>query len=117
MSRLGRLRRITRTLRFRVTAGYALFFCVLLIGVGAIYRQKLANSLDTQIRNGQGQNGYVFVNCWLTSAPEVTGVYLARIDPAAFPYSQVVYINSAMDKHILPAGWQLNNSNSAPNSP
>ena len=69
----------------------------------------------TQIRNGQGQSGNVFVNCWLTSAPGVTGVYLSRIDPVVFPYSQVVYINTAMDNHIIPAGWLLNNSNSAPN--
>jgi heavy metal sensor kinase len=38
-----------------VTAGYALFFCVLLIGVGAVYRQKLAASLDSQIRDGLEQ--------------------------------------------------------------
>lgn len=42
-------------MRFRVTAGYALFFCVMLIGVGAVYRQKLAASLDTQIRDGLEQ--------------------------------------------------------------
>ena len=89
-------------------------------GNGAVFFQNselkavTSGGFYTQIRNGQGQNGNVFVNCWLTSAPGVTGVYLARIDPTAFPYSQVVYINSAMDKHIIPAGWLLNNSNSAP---
>ena len=50
-----------------------------------------------------------------TSAPGVSNVFLARIDPTAFPYSQVVYINTAMGAHIAPVGWQLNNSSVAPN--
>jgi hypothetical protein len=32
-----------------------------------------------------------------------------------FPYSQVVYINTAMGAHIIPAGWLLNNATTAPN--
>ncbi len=55
MRRSRDLRRITRSLRFRLTAGYALFFCVMLIGVGAIFRQKLAASLDAQIREALEQ--------------------------------------------------------------
>jgi signal transduction histidine kinase len=42
-------------LRFRLTVGYALFICVMLIGVGAIYRQKLAAILDNQVRDGLEQ--------------------------------------------------------------
>jgi hypothetical protein len=42
-------------------------------------------------------------------------MYLGRIDPTVFPYSQVVYINSAMGPHIIPAGWLLNNATAAPN--
>ena len=53
--RLGKVQRITRSLRFRLTVGYALFFSVMLIGVGTLYRQKLAASLDTQIRDGLEQ--------------------------------------------------------------
>ncbi len=68
----------------------------------------------TQIRNPQGQAGFVFLNDRLTSEPGVTGMYLARIDPDVFPYSQVVYINSAMDAHIIPAAWLLNNASTAP---
>jgi pectin methylesterase-like acyl-CoA thioesterase len=68
----------------------------------------------TQIRNPQGQGGYVFVNSRLTSEPGVTGMYLGRIDPTVFPYSQVVYLNCAMGSHILPAGWLLNNATAAP---
>jgi len=53
--RVRDFRRITRSLRFRLTVGYALFFCVMLIGVGTVFRQKLAASLDTQIREALDQ--------------------------------------------------------------
>ena len=68
----------------------------------------------TQIRNAQGQNGFVFVNSRLTSEPGVTGVYLSRIDPTVFPYSQVVFIDTAMGPHIRPDAWLLNNATAAP---
>jgi hypothetical protein len=89
-------------------------------GTGAVYFQNCelkaatAGGYYTQIRNGQGQGGYVFVNSRLTSEPGVTGMYLARIDPTVFPYSQVVYLNCAMGAHVLPAGWLLNNATIAP---
>jgi heavy metal sensor kinase len=35
------LGRVTRGLRFRLTAGYALFFSILLIGVAALFRERL----------------------------------------------------------------------------
>lgn len=90
-------------------------------GNGAVYFQNdelkavTSGGYYAQIRNGQNGNGNVYVNCKLTSAPGVTGSYLARIDPTVFPYSQVVYINTMMGPHINPVGWLLNNSNSAPN--
>ena len=84
-------------------------------GYGAAYFQNCelravtAGAYYTQIRNNQGQYGNVFVNCRLTRSDEsVTGAYLSRIAPDVFPYSQVVYIGSAMDAHILPQGWLLN---------
>jgi heavy metal sensor kinase len=42
------LRRISRGLRFRLTASYALFFAVLSIGVAFLFRESLKRSLDTQ---------------------------------------------------------------------
>jgi len=42
------LRRITRGLRFRLAATYALFFTILLVGVAAYFRQSLVNTLDNQ---------------------------------------------------------------------
>jgi pectin methylesterase-like acyl-CoA thioesterase len=66
----------------------------------------------TQIRNGDGQNGYVFYDDVLTRAPGVAdgSVYLGRIDPTVYPHSQAVYIDTKMDAHINPAGWLLNNA-------
>lgn len=90
-------------------------------GTGPVFIQnselKAATSggYYTQIRNPSGQAGFVFLNDRLTSEPGVTGMYLGRIDPTVFPFSQVVYINSAMDSDILPAGWLLNNAATAPN--
>jgi heavy metal sensor kinase len=48
---VSRRRRITRGLRFRLTASYALFFAVLLTGTAALFRQRLATLLDNQVRN------------------------------------------------------------------
>jgi heavy metal sensor kinase len=53
--RLRQFRRITRSLRFRLTVGYALFFSVMLIGVVMVYRQRLSASLDAQVRDGLEQ--------------------------------------------------------------
>ena len=66
----------------------------------------------TQVRNGVGQYGYVFYDDTLTSAPGVAdgSVYLGRIDPTVYPYSQAVYIDTRMGPQINPAGWLLNNA-------
>jgi hypothetical protein len=91
-------------------------------GTGTVFFQNCelkavtSNGYYTMIRNPQGVNGDIFVNCRLTRADDsITGSYLARIDPTVFPYSQVVYINCAMDAHIRPVGWLLNNATEAPN--
>ena len=41
-------RRLARGLRFRLTVSAALFFAVLLIGVAALYRERLATELNDQ---------------------------------------------------------------------
>jgi heavy metal sensor kinase len=43
--------RFTRSLRFRLTASYALFFAVLLTGVAALFRERLAYTLDQQVQD------------------------------------------------------------------
>ncbi len=42
------LRRLSRGLRFRLTASYALFFTLLLIGVALLFRERLDSSLRTE---------------------------------------------------------------------
>jgi pectin methylesterase-like acyl-CoA thioesterase len=66
----------------------------------------------TQVRNPAGQYGYVFYQDTLTAAPGVAdgSVYLGRIDPTVYPYSQAVYIDTKMGPQINPAGWLLNNA-------
>jgi pectin methylesterase-like acyl-CoA thioesterase len=89
-------------------------------GNGAVYFQNCelkavtSGGFYAQVRSDQGRSGNVYVNCRLTGAPGVSGVYLARIDPIVFPYSQVVFINCAMDSHIAASGWLLNNASTAP---
>ena len=43
-------RRVSRGLRFRLTASYALFFALLLIGVAMLFRERLSATFDTQLR-------------------------------------------------------------------
>ncbi|MBV9383361.1 MAG: hypothetical protein JO242_22180 [Streptosporangiaceae bacterium] len=86
-------------------------------GVGTVFwthdeLRSMHAGYVTQVRNGAGSNGYVFYDDTLTRAPGVAdgSVYLGRIDPTVYPYSQVVYIDTKMDAHINPAGWLLNNA-------
>ena len=67
-----------------------------------------------QARNEGSAHGFIFKECLLTADPGVSGVFLARIDPNAYPESEVVFINCAMGDHIAPVGWLLNNASSAP---
>ncbi len=89
-------------------------------GVGTVFwthgeLKSMHAGYVTQIRNSEGQNGYVFYDDTLTHASGVAdgSVYLARIDPTVYPYSQAVYIDTTMDSHINPAGWLLNNADCA----
>jgi pectin methylesterase-like acyl-CoA thioesterase len=86
-------------------------------GVGTVFWTRdefksLHAGYVTQVRNPEGQFGYVFYDDTLTRAPGVAdgSVYLGRIDPTVYPYSQAVYIDTKMDAHINPAGWLLNNT-------
>lgn len=55
MSRRRDFRRLTRGLRFRLTASYALLFAILLTGVALLFRVRLANTLDTQVEEELNQ--------------------------------------------------------------
>jgi heavy metal sensor kinase len=45
---VARQRHLTRGLRFRLTAGYAILFALLLIGIAALFRERLAYSLNAE---------------------------------------------------------------------
>ena len=89
-------------------------------GYGSVYfkntevKALTSGGYYTQIRNDNGVPGNVYVDCQLTAADGVSGMYLGRIDPTVFPYSHVVHINSQMGQHVAPAGWLLNNATTAP---
>jgi pectin methylesterase-like acyl-CoA thioesterase len=83
-------------------------------GTGTIFVQNselkaMHAGYYTQIRNDGTRNGAVFVHDRLTRAPDVpdASVYLSRIETNRFPYSQVVFIGTAMDAHIKPVAWQI----------
>jgi pectin methylesterase-like acyl-CoA thioesterase len=81
-------------------------------GTGGVFVQDSElRSLDAgyvnQVRNADDGPGNVFVNTRLTRAASVPdgSVLLGRIELNRFPYSQVAFIDSAMDAHIAPVGW------------
>lgn len=77
--------------------------------------KSLRHGYLCQMRNPPGQAGAVFLDCRLTREPGATKVYLGRIDPAIYPASATAFVNCAMDAHILPVAWRLDNhATSAP---
>lgn len=86
-------------------------------GVGAVLIQdselkSLHAGYVTQVRNDATHPGYVFLRDRLTATGTVPAgsVYLGRIDPTVYPYSQVAFIGTAMGPHIAPAGWKLDHA-------
>lgn len=64
---------------------------------------SLRNSYITAASTTPRQDfGFVFLDCKLTAAPEVTKVFLGR---PWRPYAKTVFIRCDMGKHILPEGW------------
>src|SRR6266550_1561121 len=55
VSRERDFRRITRGLRFRLTASYALLFALLLTGVALLFRARLAHTLETEVEDELNQ--------------------------------------------------------------
>ena len=61
------LGRLTRGLRFQLTASYGLFFTLLLLAIGVIFRGELVSNIDGQITDGLNQDwetlkGYLKIN-------------------------------------------------------
>ncbi|WAC14102.1 pectinesterase family protein [Dyadobacter pollutisoli] len=65
--------------------------------------KSLADSYITAASTTKHQQfGYVFLDCKLIAAAEVTKVFLGR---PWRPYAKTVFINTTMDKHIVKEGW------------
>ncbi|HEX2100135.1 MAG TPA: pectinesterase family protein, partial [Candidatus Synoicihabitans sp.] len=92
-----------------------------------------SNAYFTQIRNGSGNHGYVFRHCRFTAPAGITGTFFGRIDPATFPFSEVVILDStfgdaannaflasttgASGSSYAAGWWLLNNTTSASSAP
>jgi pectin methylesterase-like acyl-CoA thioesterase len=83
-------------------------------GTGAVYVRDSELTAQhagfyTQIRNDGSRHGDVFVNDRLTRTPGLADetVYLGRIETNRFPFSEVAFIDSAMDAHVRRVGWQI----------
>lgn len=83
-------------------------------GTGGVFVQNSElKSLDggyiNNVRNIDDGPGNIFVNTRLTRGPQTPdhSVLLARAELGRFPTSQAVFIDSAMDDHIHPVGWQV----------
>ncbi len=72
-----------------------------------VFENSIIHSLSggyvTAASTVEGKTGYVFLNSRITAEPGLTGtVALGR---PWRPYSNVIYVNSFMDDHIKPVGW------------
>ena len=65
--------------------------------------KSLKNSYITAAATTPNQEfGFVFLNCKLTAADEVSEVYLGR---PWRPFAKTVFIDTDLGNHILPEGW------------
>ncbi|MEV0385862.1 pectinesterase family protein [Nonomuraea sp. NPDC050643] len=83
-------------------------------GTGTVFIQdSVLESTDrgyiSQSRNDATRPGAVFVRTRLTRAPGVpeASVVLGRSAVWRFTHSQAVFIDTKMDTHIAPVGWQI----------
>ncbi|WP_027383846.1 pectinesterase family protein [Epilithonimonas caeni] len=65
--------------------------------------KSLANSYITAAATSRDNPyGFVFIDCHLTAKEGVSKVYLGR---PWRPFAKTVFINTTMESHILPKGW------------
>jgi pectin methylesterase-like acyl-CoA thioesterase len=83
-------------------------------GTGTVFIQdSVLESTDrgyiSQSRSDHTRPGYVFVRTKLTRAPGVpdASVVLGRTAVWRFTHSQAVFIDTTMDAHVAPVGWQI----------
>jgi hypothetical protein len=71
----------------------------------------------TQIRNTQANHGYVFDRCRFDGSAGVSGMFLSRIDPVRFPYSEVVLLDCVLGPGVGAAAWRLDAPTTARGGP
>jgi hypothetical protein len=91
-------------------------------GYGTVYFDRCemhslsTQSYITQPRTAQDVNGFLLVDCNLTSPAGLTGCYLGRTTDNGYPYCQSVFINCTMPKTlILGIGWRVATGTDLPN--
>lgn len=77
MFRRRDLRRLTRGLRFRLTAIYAVFFAVVLIGVAALFRQRLETVQTNEVQDTLDQEWAAMKGYLRIELNKETGKYFA----------------------------------------
>jgi heavy metal sensor kinase len=80
------LRRLTRGLRFRLTASYALFFAVLLIAVAVLFRQRLETVQNLEVQDTlenewRAMKGYLRIELNRPSGKYFAGWFYDAEDP------------------------------------
>jgi pectin methylesterase-like acyl-CoA thioesterase len=82
-------------------------------GTGPVYFEDCtctalhSNAYYTQIRNTAANHGYVFDKCRFDGTAGVTGMFLSRIEPGRFPYSEVVLLDCTLGPSVGAAAWRF----------
>jgi heavy metal sensor kinase len=103
------LRRLTRGLRFRLTASYALFFALLLITVAVLFRQRLESVQrqevqDTLESNWRAMKGYLRIELNRETNKYFAGWYYDSEDPDEAKIVvdlRDVYVITDMDGNVV----------------
>src|ERR1700744_5685664 len=109
MRRRADLRRVTRSLRFQLTASFALFFAVMLIGFTGLFRERLVKTLSDQSQELLNQEwstmkGYLHIDRVGTLPIKAFWIY----DPSdpdetnSVTQIQKVYLVADADGHAIP---------------
>ncbi|GAB2607488.1 pectinesterase family protein [Kribbella endophytica] len=87
-------------------------------GTGGVFVQDselkaLHAGYYNQVRNPDNGPGNIFVRVRLTRGPDAPddSVFLGRVELSRFPTSQVVFLDSAMDRHVKTTGFQVTSPN------
>jgi pectin methylesterase-like acyl-CoA thioesterase len=72
-----------------------------------VCRALRSGAYYTQVRNPATNRGFFYLHCVFDGIPGVMGNYLSRVQPARFPYSEVVLLDCVLGKAVGTVGWQF----------